>query len=121
MKRKPERLWTSPNHRLTEKQEQMLRVQIRRNSIFIDTLIQKIDLLANKEGCPKNANTLLRLRKQLAIEVEENDNFRKSLWKHLRAEAAWKQMPADLPDPLTFLVNCIRTRQNSLVAQACWK
>ena len=106
---------------LTESQENILRRQIRRNSFVIDAILKKIDLLANRERCPKDANTLLRFRKQLSIEVEENDNFRNVLSKHLRLKERWKQIPDDLPDPITYLVNQIKCREKSLIAQACMK
>ena len=106
---------------LTEREETILRRQIRRNSRVIDSLVEKIDLLANRERCPKDANTLLRLRKQLSIEVEENDNFRKVLWRHLKAKESWRKLPDDLPDPITFLVDRIKTRRQTLIAQTCLK
>ncbi|MBI4387955.1 MAG: hypothetical protein HY582_02805 [Candidatus Omnitrophica bacterium] len=112
---------TELDYLLTEKQEQILRTQIRRNSQFIDLLLKKIDLLANRERCPKDANTLVHLRKQVAIEMEENDNFRKVLWKNQQATASWKQMPDSLPDPITFLVARIRSRQKAALAGACMK
>lgn len=120
-KQKKENVIIGPNAILTENQEKIIRTQIRRNSAFIQFLIYKVDLLANRERCPKDANTLVRLQKQLAIEMEENDNFRKVLWKHLKAEEVWREMPNNLPDPVTFLVDRIRTRQQSLIAQLCMK
>lgn len=110
-----------PSCVLTEEEERILRVQIKRNGLAIDALIKKIDLLANRERCPKDANTLLRLRKQFSVETEENDTFRKVLWKHLRAQAHWKTVPTGLPDPVTFLVGQINSRRKSLIAQACMK
>ena len=111
-----------PSHGLlADKEVQLLQKQIRENSFIIDHYIHVIDLLANKERCPKDANTLLALRKRLSISMEENDNFRKVLWKHLQIAEHWKTMPDNVPDPLSFVLNCIRTRKNSLIAQACWK
>ncbi len=122
MKRQPNgREWIAPDSLLTEKQEKIIRTQIRRNSHLIGLLIQKIDLLANREKCPKDANTVVRFRKQLAIEIEENDNFRKVFWKHLQVKESWRKLPEDLPDPLTFLVERIRSRQKALIAQLCMK
>ena len=110
-----------PNQILTARQEQLIRTQIRRNSSVIDLIIGKIDLLANRERCPRDANTLLYWRRQLVIEIEENDNFRKVLWKHMKAEECWRQLPGNIPDPISFLVNKIRLRQKNLIAEACWK
>ena len=112
---------TEWDYLLTEKQEQILKTQVRRNSEFIDLLLKKIDLLANRERCPKDANTLVHLRKQVAIEMEENDNFRKVLWKHLQVKAGWRQIPENLPDPIAFLIDRIKSRQKSLLAEACMK
>ncbi len=106
---------------LTLCQEKILRTQIRRNSQFIDLLIRKVDLLANQERCPKDANTLVRLKKQLAIEMSENDTFRRVLAKHLEVKERWRTLPDDLPDPMTFLVDRIRTRRKALIAQMCMK
>lgn len=103
---------------LTAHQEEIVRTQIKRNSLIINLIIKKIDLLANREKCPKDANTLLRLRKQLEIEMEENDNFRDVLTKHVLAEGVWKQIE-DVADPITFLVKRIQIRQKALLAQAC--
>ena len=110
-----------PNGYLTPRQEKIIRTQIRKNSFVIDQLVSKVDLLINRERCPKDANTLLNLRKRLSISIEENDNFRKVLWKHLQVLESWKTIPENLPDPITFVLNRIRTRQQTLIAQACWK
>ena len=110
-----------PDGFLTPHQEKIIRTQIRKNSAVINILLSKIDLLANKERCPKDANTLVSFRKRLSISMEENDNFRKVLWKHLQVAEHWKTMPDNVPDPISFVLNCIKTRKNSLLAQSCWK
>lgn len=110
-----------PNGLLTEWQEKIIRRQIRKNSAAIEVLIYKVDLLKNKEGCPKNANTLVRLRKQLTISMNENDTFRKVLAKHLQIQETWKLMPENPVDPLTFLVNRIRFREKAMIAGLCMK
>ena len=123
MKRKTSKhlLVIEPNGYLNLRQEKIIRTQIRKNSLVIDQLLSRIDLLANKERCPKDANTLLSLRKRLAISMEENDNFRKVLWKHLQVLDHWKLMPQDVPDPISFVLGCIKSREQSLISQVCWK
>jgi len=110
-----------PSHALTEWQEKVIRQQIRKNSAAIEVLIYKVDLLKNKEGCPKNANTLVRFRKWLAISMDENDTFRRVLARHIQAQETWRRMPENPVDPLTFLVNKIRSREQAMIAGLCMK
>lgn len=98
----------------------LLKTQIRKNSRLVDRLMEIIDLLANKEGCPKDANTLASLRKRFAVAVDENDTFRRVLWRHLQSVEN-QRSPGGWMDPITFLVNQIRTRRRSLIAQAAMK
>ncbi len=123
MKRKPSKkiLVLDPDGCLTSQQEKIIRTQIRKNSAVIDVLLSRIDLLANRERCPKDANTLLNFRKRLDISMEENDNFRQVLWKHLQVSDHWKTMPESLLDPIAFVLGRIRMREKSLIAQECWK
>src|SRR3990167_4150047 len=123
MKRKSTKkiIQVEPDGHLTPRQETIIREQIRKNSKVIDQLVSKIDLLINRERCPKDANTLMVLRKRLAISIDENDTFRNVLWKHMQVIESWKTMPENLPDPISFVVGCIRIRQQSLIAQSCWK
>lgn len=118
-KRKKTDIFVSPSRLLTDDEEAIVRTQIKRNALTIDWIIKRIDLLANQERCPKDANTLLRLRKQLFIEMAENDTFRKVLWFHLQAKKSWKTLPVELPDPISFLVHRIKSRRQSLIAQSC--
>jgi len=87
----------------------------------VDFLIERIDLLINREKCPKDANTLLRFRKRLSIAMAENDNFRKVLWRHQKVRAVWRVMPTEIPDPLTYLLGRIKLRQQAAIASACMK
>ena len=114
-------LAVEPSGHLTPHQEKIIRTQIRKNSLVIDQLLSKVDLLINRERCPKDANTLLSLRKRLSISMEENDNFRKVLWKHLQVSAHWKTMPDNVPDPISFVLERIKSRKRSLISQECWK
>ncbi|PIQ85089.1 MAG: hypothetical protein COV74_10860 [Candidatus Omnitrophica bacterium CG11_big_fil_rev_8_21_14_0_20_45_26] len=108
-------------HQLSPRQEQLIKTQIRKNSKVIDFLIERIDLLINREKCPKDANTLLMFRKRLNIAMAENDTFRHVLWLHQHHQFKWRTLPKDLPDPVTFLVNRIKTRQQTAIASLCMK
>ena len=121
MKRKKEENIVDPAKLLTARQEQIIRRQIRRNSQTIDWLIDKIDLVVNKERHPKDSNVLARFRKRLSISIEENDNFRTVLWSHLQAAQEWRRMPEEALDPVTFLVRSIRSRQSARIAEMCMK
>lgn len=109
-----------PQGMLEPWQEKVVREQIQKNSLVIDVFIEKVDLLANKERCPRDANTLLKLRKRLAISMDENDTFRKVLRTHLEVSARWKKLE-ELPDPLTYLVGQIKSRKQAAISQLCWK
>ncbi|OGW85283.1 MAG: hypothetical protein A3C35_04970 [Omnitrophica bacterium RIFCSPHIGHO2_02_FULL_46_11] len=101
---------------LTEREVELLHRQIRINSIAMDRYIQTIDLLANKEKCPKDANTLMYLRSQLSIAIAENDTFRKVLWRHAQCVESQLSSDSDL-DAASFLVGRINSRRKALMAQ----
>ncbi|OGX04032.1 MAG: hypothetical protein A3G87_09380 [Omnitrophica bacterium RIFCSPLOWO2_12_FULL_50_11] len=102
---------------LTKAAADMLRHHIRKNSVTIDQYIKTIDLLVNKEQCPKDANTLLNLRKRLEIAVSENDTFRNVLWHHIQMAEQLASPSADLLTPTSFLMSCIKSRKYALIAQ----
>ena len=104
---------------LNDREVALLQKQIRVNSLLIDYFIEIIDLLANKERCPKDANTLLRFRKRLEIAIAESDTFRKVLWKHI--QLVEQSMPQDSLDATSFLVDRIKSRKFALIAQAAMK
>ena len=101
---------------LTEREVQVIGHQVRANSLAIDRYIETIDLLVNKERCPKDANTLLYLRKRLEIAIAENDTFRKVLWRHMQLVEA-QLSSNDSLDASSFLVERIKFRRNAIVAQ----
>ena len=99
---------------LTEQEINLLKKQIRFNSECIDRYIYVIDLLVNKEKCPKDANTLASLRKRLQIAIDESDTFRKVLWRHEQ----WLSSHCDESlDAVSFLVDKIKSREQALIAQ----
>ena len=106
---------------LNSRQLDMIRSQIRRNTAAVDHSIRAIDLLVNKEKCPKDTNTLWELRKRLSLAMEENDTFRKVLWKHLQLEEYVNPKPGMYLDPVSYLIMRIKSRRQALDAGLCLK
>ncbi|MBI4394896.1 MAG: hypothetical protein HY583_01740 [Candidatus Omnitrophica bacterium] len=105
---------------LTEREVKLLRHQIRANSFAIDHYIEVIDLLINKERCPKDANTLAFLRQRLSVSIAENDTFRKVLWHH--TQLAQREISYDGDsEAAAFLLNQIKSRKQAMVAQMARK
>ena len=99
----------------------MIRTQIRRNSALIDGYVRAVELLVNKEKCPVDTNTLLELRKRLSISIEENDTFRRVLWRQIELrEVVSLSDDLDL-SAVSFLVGQIKSRERLLAAQAAMK
>ena len=69
---------------LTEEEERIIKTQVRRNSSVIQGLIRKLDLFANFEKVPEQEKFILEIRSKLEILMQENDTFRKVLWKHFQ-------------------------------------
>jgi hypothetical protein len=96
---------------LSDWEESVIRDQVRKNSALIDRHIKTIDLLSNREQCPKDACTLIELRKRLDIAMCENDVFRKVLWRHMKTRDA-ASVPDDELDPVFFLARRMKSRSN---------
>jgi hypothetical protein len=75
---------TSPD--LTAEEIRILKRQIRQNTVLIDNHVSRIDLFVNKERYPKRAVFIEKLRRRLELLMEENDTFRKVLWKHYQTQ-----------------------------------
>lgn len=71
---------------LTREEIRILSTQIRRNSVFMDQYIRRLDLIVNKEKHSRKAVFVQKIRRQLELLMEENDTFREVLWKHYRKE-----------------------------------
>lgn len=67
---------------LTPRESDILREQIRKNSKLIDDYVSRLDLLVNKEKYPQKAAFIERIRRRLELLMEENNTFRKVIWKH---------------------------------------
>jgi len=71
---------------LTPKEVRILKEQIRSNGKIMDDYIERLDLMVNKEHHPGRTKFAERLRSRLYLLMEENDTFRKVLWKHFQTE-----------------------------------
>lgn len=69
---------------LTDREMDIIRLQIRRNSRLIDEYVRRLDLLVNKERYPHQAAFIRKIRRQLELLMEENDTFRKVIWKYFQ-------------------------------------
>lgn len=76
------------SERLTPFEVEIIRKQIRKNSEVIDSYIQRIDLFVNQEKYPKEEVFLAKLRRRMLLLMEENDTFRRVLWRQMQVERA---------------------------------
>jgi hypothetical protein len=77
------------NHEISDLTQEEIRIvknQIRRNRVQIDDYVMKLELFVNKERYPVQAIFLQKMRRRLVLLMEENDTFRKVLWKHYQKE-----------------------------------
>lgn len=80
---------TELNHELqglTDEEQSILKKQIRRNTLLIEQFVSRLDLLLNKEKYPRKAEFIGKIRSRLDLLMEENDTFRKVLWKHYQSD-----------------------------------
>ena len=71
---------------LTQEEIKILKDQIRKNSDLIDTYIDRLDLLVNKERYPHREGFIQKIRERLELLMDENNTFRKVLWKHFQQQ-----------------------------------
>lgn len=71
---------------LTTEEIKIIKQQIRKNSTVIDAYVDRLDLFINKERYPHRAVFIEKIRRRLFLLMEENDTFRKVLWKHYQKE-----------------------------------
>ena len=72
---------------LTSGETGILKRQIRDNARVVDQYVARLDLLVNKERYPHRAIFIEKIRRRLELLMEENDTFRKVLWKHYQSES----------------------------------
>jgi len=65
----------------TPEEVRIVKSQIRKNMAVIDSYIKRIDLFVNQERYPHREAFLEKLRGRLFLLMEENDTFRKTIWK----------------------------------------
>ena len=70
----------------TSEETRIIKSQIRKNMAVIDQHIRRIDLFVNHERHASRAGLVERLRDRLLILMEENDTFRKVLWRQFQNE-----------------------------------
>ena len=71
---------------LTHEEMRILKDQIRKNSVVIHDYLNRLDLFVNKERYPQRALFVEKIRARLFLLMEENNTFRKVLWKHYQKE-----------------------------------
>jgi len=70
----------------TSEETRIIKNQIRKNRTVIDDYIRRIDLFVNHERHTSRAALIEKLHARLFVLMEENDTFRKVLWKHFQNE-----------------------------------
>ncbi len=72
----------------TSEEMHIIKSQIRKNIAVIDDHIRRIDLFVNHERHASRAGLIERLHERLFVLMEENDTFRKVLWKQYQSLGA---------------------------------
>ena len=72
---------------LSDEEVRILKRQIRMNRRVIQGIVERVELLVNKEGHPQDSEVVTAARKQLQLLMEENDTFRDVLWRHMKTLA----------------------------------
>lgn len=80
---------------LTHKEKDIIRKQIKQNSRLVEAYLERLDLLVNKEKYPQEATFIKKMRRRLDLLIEENDTFRKVLWKHFQSESLHGKQSSD--------------------------
>jgi hypothetical protein len=72
----------------TSEETRIIKNQIRKNMAVIDEHIRRIDLFVNHERHASRAGLIEQLHERLFILMDENDTFRKVLWKQYQTLGA---------------------------------
>ena len=70
----------------TPEEVRIVKDQIRKNMTMINQYISRIDLFVNQEKYPHQEAFIEKIRNRLFLLMEENDTFRKVLWRHTMQE-----------------------------------
>jgi hypothetical protein len=71
---------------MTQEEIRIVKAQIRRNSALVNEFVDRLTLLVLKERYPAKAVFVQKIRRRLELIMEENDTFRKVLWKHYQKQ-----------------------------------
>lgn len=74
------------SERLTSSEAGIIRKQIRKNAGIIDSYVHRIDLFVNQEKYPPGEEFVRKIRERMFLLMEENDTFRRLLWRHLQGD-----------------------------------
>ena len=76
----------SDTEALTPYEMEIIKKQIRKNSVVIESYVSRIDLFVNAEKYPKDETFVRKLRERMFLLMEENDTFRSLLWRDLQSK-----------------------------------
>ena len=85
---KEERTLDCESPAFTSEETRIIKSQIRKNMAVIDAHIRRIDLFVNHEHHASRAGLIEQLHERLFVLIEENDTFRKALWKQYQTLGA---------------------------------
>jgi len=72
---------------LTAPEQQIIREQIRKNSLVIGDYVDRLDLIVNQEGHQAGERFVMKIRERLYLLMAENDTFRRVYWEHFRLDS----------------------------------
>ena len=76
---------------LTEEETRILREQIQLNSKQISQDLSRLELFVLKEKYPPKEAFVEKIRKRMRISMQENDTFRRVLWKKRQTTDAFRK------------------------------
>jgi len=79
-------VFDSEGEELTPFEAKIIKNQIRKNAEVIDSYVKRLDLFVNQEKYPKQEKFIQKIRARMFLLMEENDTFRRLLWRHLQGE-----------------------------------
>ena len=82
----PASLLDSDSAELTPCELEIIKKQIRKNSLVVESYVERIDLFVNAEKYPPQETFIQKLRERMSLLMEENDTFRRLLWRHTQGE-----------------------------------
>lgn len=78
---------------LTPDEAEIVKKQIRKNAEVISSYVRRIDLFVNQEKYPRQESFVQKIRDRMFLLMEENDTFRRLLWRHLQGEVRTAPTP----------------------------